>query len=93
MDLSSTLNSDTDFYALIRSIDSWTFTFSGTLAVGDVVCIDTNDRTVEKNGVNDMEHFDGDFPQIYSGANELIYTDTGGSRAITIVVSKKDRKV
>lgn len=83
----------TDTYAMLRQIDSWTITFTGTLAAGETVCINTRDYTVKNNGVNAIADFSGDFPSIFPGTNWVIYTDSEGSRTLRIVVSKRDRKV
>jgi len=82
-----------DIYAQLRQIDSWTFTFSGTLAAGKTLCIDTRDYTVKNDGVNAIADFTGDFPSIFTGTNWVVYTDSEGSRTVTLVVSKRDRKV
>jgi len=83
----------TDTYAMLRQIDSWTITFTGTLAAGKTVCINTRDYTVKNDGVNAIADFSGDFPTIFPGTNWVVYTDTEGSRTVRIVVSKRDRKV
>lgn len=82
-----------DIHAQLRQIDSWTFTFSGTLAPGKTLCIDSRDFTVKNDGVNAIANFSGDFPTIFPGSNWVIYTDAEGSRTIQIVVSKRDRNV
>lgn len=70
-----------------------TFTFGGTLAAGKTIVIDTNDFTVVNDGVNAIASMTGDFPEIYPGTNQVIYTDSLGSRTVTIVIVKKDRSV
>lgn len=82
-----------DIYATLKAIDSWTFTFSGTLAPGKTLCIDKSDFTVKNDGVNAMVGFTGEFPAILPGENTVVYTDALGSRTITIIVSKKDRSI
>lgn len=83
----------TDVYAMLRQVDSWTITFTGTLAAGKTVCINTRDYTVKNDGVNAIADFSGDFPSIFPGTNWVIYTDSEGSRTLRIIVSKRDRKV
>jgi hypothetical protein len=91
--LKSYLDTTADLYAQLRQIDSWTFTFTGTLAAGKTVCFDGRDFTVKNDGVNAIANFTGDFPSIFPGTNWVIYTDSEGSRTIRLVVSKRDRKV
>lgn len=86
-------DTESDVYAMLRQVDSWTITFTGTLAAGQTVCINTRDYTVKNNGVNAIADFSGDFPLIFPGTNWVVYTDAEGSRTIRLVVSKRDRKV
>lgn len=69
------------------------FTYSGTLAAGKTLIIDANDLTVENDGINDLAHFVGDFPLIGPGTNTITYTDSAGSRNVTIQVRRKERSV
>lgn len=69
------------------------FTYSGTLAAGKILVIDAEDFTVLNDGANAIAAFTGDFPHIYPGENEVVYSDTGGSRTMIITVVKKDRSV
>lgn len=69
------------------------FTYSGTLAVGKILLVNAEDFTVLNDGVNAIAAFTGDFPHIYPGENEVVYTDTGGSRTMKITVTKQDRSV
>jgi hypothetical protein len=91
--LGAITDTTTDIYAMLRQVDSWTITFTGTLAAGKTVCINTRDFTVKNDGVNAIADFSGDFPTIFPGTNWVVYTDTEGSRTVRIVVSKRDRKV
>ena len=70
-----------------------TFTFGGTLAAGKTVVVNTNDFTVLNDGVNAIASMTGDFPEIYPGTNQVIYTDSLGSRTVNITIVKKDRSV
>jgi len=83
----------TDIYALLRMVDSWTFTFTGTIAPGATACINSNDFTVKNGAANAIAEFTGEFPTIFPGTNSVVYTDGEGSRTVTITVTKKDRKV
>lgn len=67
------------------------FTYSGTLAAGKTLVIDTNDLTVENDGTNDLAHFTGDFPMIFPGTNTITYTDSAGSRTMKIEVIREER--
>jgi len=69
------------------------FTYSGSLAAGKVLVIDSNDLTVENDGTNDLAHFTGDFPCIFPGANTITYTDSEGSRTMKITVARNERSV
>lgn len=91
--LGAITDTTSDVYAMLRQIDSWTITFTGTLVAGKTVCINTRDYTVKNDGVNAIADFSGDFPTMFPGTNWVIYTDTEGSRTVRIVVSKRDRKV
>jgi hypothetical protein len=91
--LGAITDTTSDVYAMLRQIDSWTITFTGTLAAGKTVCINTRDYTVKNDGVNAIADFSGDFPAMFPGTNWVIYTDTEGSRTLRIVISKRDRKV
>lgn len=51
--------------------------YTGTLAAGDVLIIDADEQTVTLNGSNATQYFTGDFPQLYSGTNELLWQDGG----------------
>jgi hypothetical protein len=82
-----------DIDALLTFIESLTFTFSGTLVAGKTICIDGRDFTVKNGGVNAIADFTGDFPSIFPGTNEVVYTDDEGSRTVQIVVTKRDRVV
>jgi len=86
-------DSITDALGMLRLIDSWTFTFAGTLAAGKTICIDGRDFTVKNDGVNAIASFTGEFPSVFTGTNWVIYTDAEGSRTITLIVHKQDRKV
>lgn len=68
-------------------------TFSGTLAAGKTLVIDGNVLTVENDGTNDLEHFTGDFPRIFPGANTITYTDSAESRTMKIAVIREERSV
>jgi hypothetical protein len=70
-----------------------TLTFSGTLAPGKTLCIDAENATVENDGVNALNDFSMIFPKISRGTNTVVYTDSEGTRSVTITVTKQDRMV
>jgi len=67
--------------------------YTGTLAAGDVLVIDVDNMTVEKNGVDDRSHFTGVFPLLYTETNELRWKDEDGSRDVTLLVAHEPRWV
>lgn len=69
----------------------YTLVYSGDLAVGDIVCIDTNDYTVTLNGDNVLNLLSGNFPKIVPNESELVYTDSESTRSATIVISWQDK--
>jgi len=68
-------------------------TYTGSLGAGQTLEIDAADLTVEKAGVSDLANFSGDFPAIGPGTNTITYTDSEGSRNVTITVQRKERSV
>jgi hypothetical protein len=70
-----------------------TLVYAGSLGAGETLEIDANDFTVEKAGVSDLANFSGDWPLIGSGTNTITYTDSAGSRNVTIAVQRKERSV
>jgi len=70
-----------------------TMVYAGSLGAGETLEIDTDNFTVEKAGVSDLAHFSGDFPTIGPGTNTITYTDSAGSRNVTITVYRKERSV
>lgn len=70
-----------------------TMIYTGSLGAGETLEIDTDNFTVEKAGVSDIANFSGDFPLIGPGTNTITYTDSEGSRNVTIAVNRKERSV
>lgn len=60
------------------------FSYIGTLAPGDAVSIDSNDFTLTKNGLNDLNNMNGDFPILNLGENMLEYSDSEADRTVKI---------
>ena len=66
--------------------------FIGEFKPGDTIVIDTKHFTVTLNGVNALHLVGNDnFPQLFPGANELIYTDNEGQRTVRVRVIWQDR--
>jgi len=65
--------------------------YSGTITVGDILEIDTDNMTVTLNGVNARALFNGTFPLLYVGNNELHWKDEDASRDVDLVVVHKPR--
>jgi hypothetical protein len=82
-----------DVYGGMALVESITFTFSGTLAIGKTICIDGRDFSVLNDGANAIGSFTGEFPAMFRGTNTIIYTDSETGRTVTITVRKMDRKV
>ena len=87
------LDTDSDAYALLRLIASFTFTYAGTIAPGEVLCIDGDKFQVTLDGVDAFVDFSGEYPRISPGTNWIVYTDSEGSRTVELIVTKKDRMV
>ena len=67
--------------------------YSGTLAPGDVLVIDTDTMTVKLNEVDVRVNFTGKFFKLYIGDNEIEYSDHEASRTALISVDHSDRWV
>jgi len=67
--------------------------FSGDLAVGERVCIDGIKYTVLLGGVNAIDKFTGNFPEIMSGDNTVTYTDSESARTVKVIVTRRDRSI
>ena len=67
-------------------------TWSGDIPALSTIEIDVENCVVEIDGVNDVSDFAGQLFDILAGTNILTYTDSEGSRTITIKVVKRDRQ-
>jgi len=65
--------------------------YSGTLGVGDILVIDTDEMTVELNGVNVTRYFSGEFFTLFIGANEIEYMDNEAARTVEVRIAHQDR--
>lgn len=71
-----------------------TLTYTGTLAAGEILEIDGNDKTVELDGVNTPKYFNGnDFPVVFPGTNNVGYEDSGGSRSMKISIIREEMQI
>jgi len=65
-------------------------TYSGTLAPGESVIIDSDVMTATKGGVNVVKYVDA-FIALEPGGNELAYTDSESARTVEIRVTHTPR--
>ena len=70
-----------------------TLVFAGTLAAGKTLIIDGEDFTALNDGTNAIKDLTGDFPEIFAGPNEVIYTDSESTRSVKVIVTKSDRSL
>lgn len=68
-------------------MENGTIEFTGSLAPGDVLIIDTDARKILKNGLNAVDLVDGVFFMIEQGYDELSYSDSEESRSVNISVT------
>lgn len=59
-----------------------TLTYTGSLASGDVLTIDTENMTVKFNGVNALAYYSGGFPRLQSG-DTVVAAAAAGTTSIT----------
>lgn len=67
--------------------------YSGDIAVGETVCIDTNYFSVKLDSANNISKFDGDFPEVVPLPYNVSYSDEESDRTVDITVSWRDRKL
>lgn len=67
--------------------------YSGNIAVGETVCIDTNYFSVKLDSANSISKFDGDFPEVIPLPYNVLYSDDGSVRTVDIIVTWRDRKL
>jgi hypothetical protein len=67
--------------------------FSGEFKPGDKIVIDNERLTITLNGQNAMHLMSGDFFDLNTGENEIIYTDEQSGRTVRMRITYRDRYV
>lgn len=70
-----------------------TFEFSGDLAAGEDVTIDSGKMAATRGGLNILRLTNGEFLVLNTGTNALVYTDEESSRQLLIQVRHRDKFV
>jgi hypothetical protein len=70
-----------------------TFTYSGSILAGSELVIDGAEMTVKLDGVNARKDFLGAYWEVVPGVQSVIYSDEDVSRAVTLTITRKDRKI
>jgi len=88
--LSATLTAEASVVVAVKKcrVDSWSY--SGDVAVDEEVRVSGIDITAELDGANSASYFTGSIFDLLPGANDLIYTDSEGTRTVRITVVKSD---
>ena len=79
-----------DIVAFLARTEAVEISYTGTIAVGKILCIDANDFSVLNNGSNDIANYNGNFPEIYN-STMILYEDSDGSRSLSVVITREDR--
>jgi len=66
--------------------------YTGTLAPGETITIDSDAMTATKGGANVLKYVDG-FISLEPGENEITYEDSELSRSIRIVIVHTPRDI
>jgi len=67
--------------------------FVGEFKPGDQIVIDSNTLKLTRNGQNALHLMQGDFFDLNTGTNELIYTDDKSGRTVRMRITFKDKFV
>lgn len=67
--------------------------FTGQFRPGDRIVIDSNTLKMTINGQNALHLMKGDFFDLNTGSNELIYTDNQSGRTVRMRITHKDKFV
>jgi len=68
------------------------FDFTADIAIDSIVSIDTETQDVTLDGVNAVKDFSGAFFAVVPGAQDIIYSDSEGSRTVDLSITREDRK-
>ncbi|MFA5453450.1 MAG: hypothetical protein WC248_07745 [Candidatus Methanomethylophilaceae archaeon] len=78
---------------IYNSYNTLTLVYTGDIAVGDSVCIDASDYTVDINNINALDKFSGNFPKIMPNLSTLVYSDSVVSRSVKVMITWRDKIV
>jgi len=68
-----------------------TIEFTGDIAAGETLIIDSDKYTALLDGTNAIDKIDGDFPIIAPGTTLIAYSDSESARSMKITVNHKNR--
>jgi hypothetical protein len=78
----------------VFTVGSMALTVAVTMAAGEVLTLDCEERTADLAGTNVLHSVSGDFPELPPGSPILTYTDSSpGGPDATLAVSWRDRWV
>ncbi len=80
------------FEAAATLVDLKTLSYLGPVEPGDIIIIDTERKTITRNGISFLFFFSGKFFDLQPGANTIRYSDSNSSsRAASLVATYTDR--
>ena len=68
------------------------FNFTANVAIDYIVRVDTETQEVTLDGINAVKDFVGTFFDLVSGDQDIIYSDSEGSRTVDLSITREDRK-
>lgn len=69
------------------------FKYLGNLEPGKILIINTDNKTITKDGINTLKYFQGNFFDLKPGNNELTWEDFNTSRKLSLTSSFRRRYV
>lgn len=75
----------------IKKYKEYKLEFTGAFAPGDEIKINTKTMQVTLNSVNALNLVEGTFPILSPGTQKLVYTDSSGTRRMSITVQWRDK--
>ncbi len=75
----------------VESLD--VFSWLGRLSPGDVLTINTENKTIYKNNINALKYFSGKFFDISPGNNTIVYSDSESNRGLTLKSVFRERYI